>query len=222
MLQACGSSACRVVMVSRATAPIDGSASPRKPSVRIASRSSPSSFEVAWRSTASARSARVMPSPSSVTRISRRPPPSVSTSMRRAPASSAFSTSSLTTLAGRSTTSPAAMRLTMASDSWRTGIFAGRLIRIRADFTGALRRPARQRRELPPLSQGLIPAWLAAAQAFDAGAVLFALEPLPPLGLRHFGRPARHRPAPQPAGSGRTAARAHRRGCAPASGAAAR
>ena len=35
------------------------------------------------------------------------------TSMRRAPASSAFSTSSLTALAGRSTTSPAAMRLTI-------------------------------------------------------------------------------------------------------------
>ena len=88
----------------------------------MSSRSSPGSFEVAWRSTASARSARVMPAPSSVTRISRRPPPSVTTSMRVAPASSAFSTSSLTTLAGRSTTSPAAMRLTMPSESWRTGM----------------------------------------------------------------------------------------------------
>ena len=38
-------------MVSFATEPIDGSASPRKPSVSIAIRSSPSSFEVAWRST---------------------------------------------------------------------------------------------------------------------------------------------------------------------------
>ena len=38
-------------MVSRATAPIEGSASPRKPSVSIASRSSPASLEVAWRST---------------------------------------------------------------------------------------------------------------------------------------------------------------------------
>jgi hypothetical protein len=28
----------------------------------------------------------------------------------------------LTTLAGRSTTSPAAMRLTMPSESWRTGM----------------------------------------------------------------------------------------------------
>ena len=56
------------------------------------------------------------------TRISRRPPPSVKTSMRLAPASSAFSINSLTTLAGRSTTSPAAMRLTMASESWRMGM----------------------------------------------------------------------------------------------------
>ncbi len=102
----------RVVMVSRATEPIEGSASPRKPSVLICSRSSPSSLEVAWRSTARSRSARVMPAPSSATRMSRRPPPSVAISIRRAPASSAFSTSSLTTLAGRSTTSPAAMRLT--------------------------------------------------------------------------------------------------------------
>ena len=52
-----------------------------------------------------------MPEPSSVTRISDRPPAAVTTSMRRAPASIAFSTNSLTTLAGRSITSPAAMRL---------------------------------------------------------------------------------------------------------------
>ena len=51
--------------------------------------------------------------------------------MRVAPASSAFSTSSFTTLAGRSTTSPAAMRLTMPSESWRTGI-DGTLWRIGA------------------------------------------------------------------------------------------
>ena len=39
-------------MVSFATDPIEGNASPRKPSVSIAIRSSPSSFDVAWRSTA--------------------------------------------------------------------------------------------------------------------------------------------------------------------------
>lgn len=64
----------------------------------------------------------VMPLPSSVMPIRRRPPPSVKTSMRLARASMAFSTSSLTTLAGRSTTSPAAMRLTICSGSWRTGM----------------------------------------------------------------------------------------------------
>src|ERR1700674_2882753 len=55
-------------MESFAPAPMEGSASPRKPSVAMASRSSPGSLEVAWRSTASARSARAMPAPSSLTR----------------------------------------------------------------------------------------------------------------------------------------------------------
>src|SRR5205085_8892842 len=66
-----------------------------------------------------------MPPPSSVMPIRRRPPPSVKISIRLAPASMAFSTSSLTTLAGRSTTSPAAMRLTTCSGSWRTGMGLG-------------------------------------------------------------------------------------------------
>ena len=64
----------------------------------------------------------VMPPPSSVMPMRRLPPPSVKMSMRLAPASIAFSTSSFTTLAGRSTTSPAAMRLTICSGSWRTGM----------------------------------------------------------------------------------------------------
>ena len=47
------------------------------------------------------------------------PPPSISTSMRDAPASRAFSTSSLTTEAGRSTTSPAAIRsMTSPESRW--------------------------------------------------------------------------------------------------------
>ncbi len=45
--QACGSLTWRVVMPSFATAPIEGSASPRNPRVRIRNRSSSSSFEVA-------------------------------------------------------------------------------------------------------------------------------------------------------------------------------
>ena len=46
-------------------------------------RSSSASLEVAWRSTASARSAAPMPLPSSVTRISDSPPAAVTTSMSR-------------------------------------------------------------------------------------------------------------------------------------------
>src|SRR6185312_90191 len=113
----------RVTIESFATAPIEGSASPRKPSVETEFRSSPGSFDVAWRSTASLRSAGGMPEPSSLTRINRWPPPESTTSIRCAPASSAFSTSSFTTEAGRSTTSPAAMRLMTASDNWRTGMW---------------------------------------------------------------------------------------------------
>ncbi len=64
-------------------APIEGSASPRKPSVAMLNRSSPASLEVACRSTASARSAAPMPSPSSVTRMSESPPAAVTTSMSR-------------------------------------------------------------------------------------------------------------------------------------------
>ena len=109
-------------IVSDAIEPMDGSASPRKPSVRMANRSSSDSFEVACRSTASTRSSGAMPLPSSVTRISDRPPDAVTTSTSPAPASSAFSTSSLTTLAGRSTTSPAAIRLIVSGDNWRMGI----------------------------------------------------------------------------------------------------
>jgi hypothetical protein len=104
-----------------AMAPIDGKASPRKPSVAMLKRSSSLSFEVACRSTASARSEALMPIPSSLTRISDRPPATVTMSMPVAPASIAFSISSLTTLAGRSITSPAAMRLIVSALSWRIG-----------------------------------------------------------------------------------------------------
>src|SRR6516162_9183255 len=157
-------------MVSRATAPIEGNASPRKPKVRMSSRSSLGNFEVAWRSTANARSSRVMPAPSSLTRINRRPPPSVTISMRVAPASSAFSTSSLTTLAGRSTTSPAAMRLTMPSESWRTGMGATLKERVGSREWGE-----ESKRFLIPYSL-LPPVRLLAPQALDAGAVLLGSQ----------------------------------------------
>ena len=115
----------RLVRRSRATAPMEGSASPRKPRVRIWERSSSGSFEVAWRSTAIVSSSGVIPTPSSTTAISAWPPSPSVTSMRAAPASSAFSASSLTTEAGRSTTSPAAMRLTRLGGRRRMGMEGG-------------------------------------------------------------------------------------------------
>src|SRR5689334_12951597 len=60
-----------------------------------------------------------MPPPSSSTRMRSTPPFVVAISMRVAPASSAFSTRSFTALARRSTTSPAAMRLSVRSPSLR-------------------------------------------------------------------------------------------------------
>src|SRR3981189_2529463 len=58
-----------------------------------------------------------MPSPSSWPFSSRRPPASISILIRVAPASMAFSTSSFTTEAGRSTTSPAAIWLARSAGS---------------------------------------------------------------------------------------------------------
>jgi hypothetical protein len=72
-------------------------------------------LDVAWRSSASAISSGAMPQPSSVTSIRDKPPSASETAIRVAPASIAFSTISLSAEAGRSTTSPAAMRLTKVS-----------------------------------------------------------------------------------------------------------
>ena len=96
--EACAS---RLAISSQATAPIDGRASPRKPSVEIRVKSPSGNFDVAWRSTQSSRSAEFMPLPLSTTRMSLRPPASMAISIRLAPASRAFSTSSLTAAAGR-------------------------------------------------------------------------------------------------------------------------
>src|SRR5260370_13893481 len=76
------------------------------------------SLLVACRCRLSSASSRPVPQRSSRTRTSLRPPSSRSISIRFAPASSAFSTSSFTTAAGRSMTSPAAIWL--ASVSWST------------------------------------------------------------------------------------------------------
>ena len=91
-----------------------------------------------------------MPLPSSVTRISDSPPDAVTTSTSPAPASSAFSTSSLTTLAGRSTTSPAAMRLIVSGDSWRMRMRPFSLRRQEASASAdSLRRGERAGLQLP-------------------------------------------------------------------------
>ena len=118
-----------VVSVSFETEAIEGNASPRNPNVVTFNRSaSVEIFDVACRSRLSRASSGDMPDPSSRTRIRSTPPPSTSTSMREAPASRAFSTSSLTADAGRSTTSPAAMRsMTGLSRRWMRGT-AGKFI----------------------------------------------------------------------------------------------
>ena len=106
--------------VSRDTELIAARASPRNPRVPMASRSSsPRILLVAWRDRARGRSSRSMPLPLSRTRTSFTPPCSTSTVMDSDPASSAFSSSSFNTEAGRSTTSPAAIWLARReSSSW--------------------------------------------------------------------------------------------------------
>ncbi len=100
----------RVVSKKRETEAMDGTASPRKPSVSMLSISPTSRILlVAWRSSERMASSRDMPQPSSWTATSLRPPWEMVIFMDLAPASMAFSTSSLATDAGRSTTSPAAI-----------------------------------------------------------------------------------------------------------------
>jgi hypothetical protein len=66
-----------------------------------------------------------MPHPSSVMRINAVPPRSISIKISAAPASREFSMSSFTTLAGRSTTSPAATWLArMSGKTWMRGMVA--------------------------------------------------------------------------------------------------
>src|SRR6056297_387931 len=108
---------------SRDTEAMLASASPRKPRLATASRSSSEAILlVACGCSASAISSPGMPPPSSVMRIRRSPPPSISIRIRRAPASRLFSASSLTTEAGRSMTSPAAIWLTRCAGRPRMGM----------------------------------------------------------------------------------------------------
>ena len=109
-------SAVRVVMVMRETEPAAASASPRKPRVRMWNRSSAvRSLEVACRLTAVSNSSAGIPQPSSMISISFFPACSMWMTIFFAPASMAFSISSLTTEAGRSITSPAAIWLATSS-----------------------------------------------------------------------------------------------------------
>jgi len=108
-------SAVRLRSTNRLTSAIEARASPRKPSVPTANRSSAVAILlVAWAVTANSNSSAGMPQPLSQTRTNSVPPDSIETSIRVAPASTAFSISSLTTLAGRSITSPAAILLIRA------------------------------------------------------------------------------------------------------------
>ena len=100
----------RLVMVTLDTEAMLGRASPRKPIVATDSRSSGEvSLLVAWRWKDRRISSDGIPQPSSVTLMRSRPAPCISMDIRLAPASMEFSTSSLTTEAGLSTTSPAAI-----------------------------------------------------------------------------------------------------------------
>ncbi len=96
------SSAVRVFSSICAMAQMEGRASPRNPIVCNVNRSSACAiFEVAWRSKAIRASVSVMPLPLSTTWISVRPASRMNMRMSVAPASTAFSTSSLITEAGR-------------------------------------------------------------------------------------------------------------------------
>ena len=99
-----------VVSSTRATAAMEHRASPRKPRVATRSRSSKLA-DLRGRMLVEGEEGIVPPHAAAVVgdRDPRRPPPSSSTRTSVAPASRAFSTSSLTTDAGRSTTSPAAI-----------------------------------------------------------------------------------------------------------------
>ena len=142
--------------VSRDTAAMLARASPRKPSVAMCSRSSSRAILlVECRRKQSAASSRSMPAPSSRTLIRALPPSTRSTRISEAPASREFSTSSLTTETGLSTTSPAA--IFWATSSGNKWIFFMR--RPRPPFCaakpfgsrrGRVRLPPRDRSGRPP------------------------------------------------------------------------
>ena len=113
--QPCSSSKVREDSFNLETEAILDNASPRNPRVFIlASSACVLSLLVACCANASGRSSGCMPQPLSCRLISNRPPFLISSLISDAPASRLFSSNSLTTDAGRSMTSPAAIWL--ASD----------------------------------------------------------------------------------------------------------
>ena len=108
--KAFSSSAVLDVKVSLDTDAIEAKASPRKPKVVIEFKSSDVEIlEVACGASAKGNSSLTMPLPLSRTRTKTLPAFLISQRMEVPPASTAFSNNSLTTEAGRSTTSPAAI-----------------------------------------------------------------------------------------------------------------
>ncbi len=143
-------------MLTRATEAMLASASPRKPSERTCSRSSSEAILlVACRANAIGRSPLSMPAPLSATRICLIPPSASVTPISVAPASRLFSSSSLRTDAGRSTTSPAAIWLMSVSGKGRIRGTGGGL--FSPGMTGALR-PCRFRED-SIICRGRMPRW---------------------------------------------------------------
>src|SRR5690606_16480919 len=104
---------CKVTLETEA---ILASASPRNPSVRIRNKScSLAILLVAWRENDNNASSASIPTPLSMIWMDVSPASISSTSIAVLPASMAFSTNSLTTEVGRSTTSPAAILLDKGS-----------------------------------------------------------------------------------------------------------
>ena len=109
-------SCCRVRSSTWAMAAMEASASPRKPMVWMAKRSSARCILlVACRSKQRRASLSLMPLPLSMTCINVRPASFTTRSIWVAPASIEFSSNSFTAPAGRSTTSPAAIWLATLS-----------------------------------------------------------------------------------------------------------
>src|SRR3954471_21177288 len=129
----------RLEIERRATDAMEARASPRNPMVDTASSSGRLEILlVAWRASASGRSSREIPAPSSSTCTRRTPPSSRVTAILVAPASRLFSSNSFSTEAGRSTTSPAAIWDTRSCGSTRMAV-TRRVYRIaRMEFAAPL------------------------------------------------------------------------------------